>query len=161
MDAEEELIKLYIDLPNHWAVGGESLWARPLGDDTYELRNVPFHAYDLNFHDVVEAVSASPDLKPAIRRVVRRSGHRTLRVIFRESTPEAQRAPLLKSLKDLGASFERATDILFAIDIDATGDYQRVCDRIVVWESEGLLEYETCEARVPGSFDDPPKESAK
>lgn len=30
---DDELTKVYVDLPNHWAVGGESLWARPLGDD--------------------------------------------------------------------------------------------------------------------------------
>jgi hypothetical protein len=29
-----------------------------------------------------------------------------------------------------------------------------VCDQLWAWEQEGLLEYETCEARVPGSFDE-------
>lgn len=33
---DPDLTKLHIDLPNHWATGGESLWARSLGDDLYE-----------------------------------------------------------------------------------------------------------------------------
>ena len=150
-------MKVYVDLPNHWAVGGESLWALPLGSDTYELSNVPFYAYDLNFLDVVEASAASPDVKPVIRRVVRRSGHRTLRVIFRESTPKRDRVPLLKSLGELDAYFERATRTLFAIDIEPQGDFQGVCDRLDAWERGDLLEYETCEARVEGSFDESPE----
>ena len=159
--SEAELTKVRVDLPNHWATGGESFWARPLGNDRYELHNVPFHAYDLNFLDVVEAVAATTDLKPEIRRVVRRSGHRTLRVIFPASTPEEDRVPLLESLGDLQASFEGANETLFALDIKPSGNYQAVRDRLDVWEKEGLLDYETCEARVEGSFDDEPHHAEK
>ena len=133
------------------------MWALPLGGDTYEIRNVPFYAYGLNFLDVVEAASVSTDLDPSIRRVVGRSGHRTLRVIFRKSTPEVKRVPLLQSLNEIGASFERATSTLFAIDVEDSGDYQAVCDRLFAFENEGLLAYETCEARLEGSFDDLPQ----
>ena len=153
--------KVHVDLPRHWAVGGESMWARALGDDLYELQNVPFHAYDLNFLDVVEAVAASPDLKPAVLRVVRRSGHRTLRVIFSEPTLESSQISVLESLRDLSASFEKATKKLFAIDIKPDGDYQGVCDRLAAWAKDGLLEYETCEARAEGTFDDKPEPPAE
>jgi hypothetical protein len=30
---KSELEKIYIDLPNHWAVNGESVWAKALGND--------------------------------------------------------------------------------------------------------------------------------
>ena len=139
MDSEN-LTKVYVDLPNHWAVGGESIWARPLGKNTYELRNVPFHAYDLNFLDVVEATATNSDLKPAVRRVVHRSGHRTLRVIFPKSTPERERVPLLEALKDLKASMEGANESLFAIDIEPDGNYQAVLDRLDTWEKDACRE---------------------
>jgi len=153
----EALTKVYVDLPNHRATGGESMWAMALGADAYELRNVPFHAYDLNHLDVVEAIPTGPGLKPQVRHVIRRSGHRTLRVIFLESTPEVDRRPLLAGLVDLGATTERATDILFAIDISPGGDCQGVRDRLDAWDELGLLKYETCEARAEGSFDDLPE----
>jgi Domain of unknown function (DUF4265) len=153
----KNLIKVRIDLPSHWATGGESMWALPLGADLYELRNTPFHAYDLNLLDVVEARSSDPDLTPAILRVVRRSGHRTLRVRFSESTTVSDRIVRLESLASLKASFEGKNDAFFAIDVAPGGDYQGVCDQLAAWESEGALDYETCEARIAGSFDDRPQ----
>src|SRR5262249_4817112 len=81
---EDELTKVHVELPNHGATGGESLWAKPLGDDLYQLDNVPFHAYGLNYGDVVRATEDSPELKPEIREVVRPSGHQTIRVFFEQ-----------------------------------------------------------------------------
>jgi hypothetical protein len=40
--SHENLVKLHIDLPNHWAIGGESMWATPLENDHYQLENVLF-----------------------------------------------------------------------------------------------------------------------
>lgn len=156
MSDEAELTKIVVDLPNHWATGGESMWARPLGDDLYELHNVPFYAYGLSFLDVVRATEASPELKPEIRELVRSSGHRTLRVHFTDHLREEERPELLRELNRLHASFEGANRSYFAVDVDPEGDYGGVCERLAAWEEEGLLEYETCEARVPGSFDAAP-----
>jgi hypothetical protein len=157
---EECLTKILVDLPNHWAIGGESMWARPLGSDLYELRNVPVHAYGLNFLDVVEAL---PSIhigvgKPVVCRVVERGGHQTLRVMFNDACPVERRLPMLESLRTWGGSVEGATPTLFAIDVDPSGDYDAICARLWEWEKEGLLEYETCEERAPGSFDDAPEE---
>ena len=74
--SRKALTKIFVDLPHHWATGGESMWALPLGADLFELRNTPFYAYDLNFLDVVKAVPASHDEKPGILAIARRGGHR-------------------------------------------------------------------------------------
>jgi hypothetical protein len=155
---DEALTKIHIDLPLHWGASGESLWAEELGGDLFEIRNVPFFAYDLNFADVVRATSDAPNLKPEIREVVKRSGHRTLRVFFREAYPEDARADLLKELNRHQAYFERATAAGFAIDIEPSGSYENVYDQLLEWEKAGYLFFESCEARVPGSFDDKPTE---
>jgi hypothetical protein len=154
----EELTGIRVDLPNHWATGGESMWARPLGNDTYELRNTPFYAYGLNFLDVVEACAETPDRKPTVIRVTKRSGHRTLRVRLSDAVPVRERRALLDSLVTYGASFEGRDDSFFAIDIAPTGDYRAVCERLAALERAGVLDYETCEARVADSFDDVPPE---
>lgn len=151
---DTSLTKIHVDLPNHWAVGGESVWAQHLAGDRYRLHSVPFYAYDLNFHDVVEARAASPDLKPSVLRVVERSGHRTLRVFFNEGVPEEARIARLRSLDDLQVSFERCRERYFALDVEPEASIDAVRQRLDLWEAEGLLAYETCEARVPGSFDD-------
>lgn len=151
---DEVLTKVYIDLPHHWGTGGESLWAEDLGGDLFRVRNVPFCAYGINFRDVVRATADGPGLKPEVREIVERSGHRTLRVFFDDSYPEDSRVGLLKQLNSHQAFFECATSRYFAIDIEPQGSYEKVCDQLWAWENAGFLSYETCEARVPGSFDD-------
>ncbi|WP_298065795.1 hypothetical protein [uncultured Acinetobacter sp.] len=51
-EQDEQLTKIYIDLPNHWWLKGESFWAKSLGDDLFEIQNVPFCAYGLNFREL-------------------------------------------------------------------------------------------------------------
>src|SRR5215471_20402845 len=118
MSDSPALTKVHIDLPNHWSTGGESLWARFLGGDFYELRSVPFYAYGLSFGDVVEAKAAEPDLKPEVLRVITAGGHRTLRVSFSKQVPEERRIELMKSLNALKGFFERATSSYFAVDVE-------------------------------------------
>lgn len=156
--SEEELEKVHIDLPNHWAIGGESLWATPLGNDLYRIENVPFFAYGLNFLDVVLAISDSDDLIPEIRKVETPSGRRTYRVIFKEGVEREKQIELLATLEQHEASYERADGINVAIDIKPTGDHIAVYDQLDSYEEEGYLSFETCEARVEGSFDDIPEE---
>ena len=121
----------------------------------FELRNIPFHAYGVNHLDIVEAWADHEELKPIVRRVVGTSGHRTLRVIFLEEAALTldERIALLQTLNTLGCTFECATESFFALDIEPTGDYLAVREKLDAWEAQNLLGYETCEARVPGSFD--------
>ncbi|RCU50574.1 DUF4265 domain-containing protein [Corallincola holothuriorum] len=156
--SNKELEKVYIDLPNHWAIGGESFWATPLGNDLYRIENVPFFAYGLNFLDVVLATSDSDELKPEIRKVVNPSGHRTYRIIFKNETEREKQVELLEALEQHEASYERADAINVAVDIKPSGDHIAVYDQLDEYEQTGFLSFETCEARIEGSFDDLPDE---
>lgn len=154
----EKLEKVHIDLPNHWAIGGESLWATPLGNDLYRLENIPFFAYGLNFLDIVLATPDSDGLIPEIRKVVTPSGRRTYRVIFEKGVEREKQEELLASLEPHESSYERSDSTHVAIDIKPNGDHVAVYDQLDVYEEEGHLTFETCEARVEGSFDDFPEE---
>ena len=150
---DENLVKIHLDLPNNDGVGGESFWAEDLGNNLYRLRNVPFHAYGINFYDTVYAKSDSEDLKPSIKRIHEYSGHKTLRVIFTDKSTKEERISRLKELNKFHVYHENANGSLFAIDIEPEGDYGAVCDLLYKWENENILSYETCEARVEGRFD--------
>jgi hypothetical protein len=158
MEDDEELTKIVVDLPNHWATGGEGMWAKPLGGELFEIRNVPFYAYGLNFADVVRAVEPASNQKPVIQALVEAGGHRTLRVFFADSVPLTECPSLLKQLNRFRAYFEGATPRYFAIDVEPDGDYEATRAQLDRWRAEGVLEFETCEPRVPGSFDDAPDE---
>lgn len=142
--ARTGLVKVRVDLPPGQlpGVGGEALWAEPLGGDLYRLRNTPFHALDLNFYDVVRAVP-EPDGWLCITEVVRRSGHRTLRVVFDEQASDDAMAAVLDELDAANTRCERADRCFFALDVEPEGDYAAVCDRLRRLQQSGLLEYET------------------
>jgi hypothetical protein len=142
-DPTEGLVKVVVEIPDDASVAAESMWAKPVGPELYELRNSPWHAYDLHFGDVVRAVAESPDEKPRVLKVVRPSGHKTLRVQFGPTLSELRQVELLAQIAPFGASYERASPGLIAIDVLPEGDYQRVCAMLWSWEQQGMLEYET------------------
>ncbi len=150
---EDNLTKIHLNLPRNKEVGGESFWAEELGNGLYRMRNTPFHAFGINFYDIVYAKSASDELKPSIIRVHEYCGHKTLRVIFLDSASPEERAEKLSELNKFKAYHENANGTLFAIDVEPEGDYGAVCDILYKWENEGILSYETCETREGFGFD--------
>jgi hypothetical protein len=80
-------------------------------------------------------------------------------VSFPDAVPEEQRLSLLTSLNGFRAYHERATRRYFAIDVEPEGDYAAVCRELDAWQASGLLDYETCEARSEGRFDESPAPS--
>jgi len=143
------LTSLLVELPNHWAAQRtESLWACRVGDDLYQLVDIPFFAYGLHYGDVVRA-------ERVIRGVVRPSGHTTLRIVFRrDDEPRARRIGLMSELAAMKVSFEAWDDSFFALDVAPDGDVDAVIERLEWLEKRDVLGFETCEARVHGSFDD-------
>lgn len=142
-EAAEHLVKVRVNLPDQNWPKAESFWAEALGDDLYRLRNRPFYAYDLHFLDVVRAIPAQPGAIPTIVEVVRRSGHKTLRVVFAESTSNADVQQTLASIAATGVDYERATGQFYALDVHPEADYQAVCDELYRLELVGTLHYET------------------
>lgn len=133
------------------------MWGLPLGENLYQIRNTPFYAYGLNFLDIVIAVAESEDLKPEILKVVERSGHQTIRVFFDSEIPQPDRIRLLKSLNTIHTFFEQLSDSFFALDIQPEINYLEIRSILDNWNNQNILDYETCEAKVDGSFDSLPE----
>jgi hypothetical protein len=142
-ETNENLTKICVNLEDAGPFETESLWAKPLGNDLYEVRNSPWFAFDLHFYDVVRAVAEQPGEKPKITEVVSRSRHKTLRVLFDPKIPEAERVALLNFLHRWRAFHENADGRLYAVDVEPDGDYSAVCDQLWAWQQEGKLLYET------------------
>lgn len=100
----------------------ETLWAERVGPNRYRLDNSPFWAYGLSWRDVVEAhVDEGGQL--AFTRVVEKSGHRTVRVIFKpgiDENPEGQ--AVVDELVRMGCTYEGMHPGYLAVDIPPSVD---------------------------------------
>jgi hypothetical protein len=117
-------------------VTSEQLWARRLGELTFEICCIPFHLYDVALGDVVEA-SPSFDFV----RVIKSSGRFTFRVWFSGQT--ADRSAVAGALEALGAGLEWSGADLLAVDAADEVIAQAVADYLWSDEQAGRLIYET------------------
>ena len=120
---ERDLVKVAIELKDD-VYDVETLWAAPLGDGRYRLRNVPVLAYGFSEEDVVNAVES--DGRLIVGNVVQRSGHSTYRIFLPQSTDDVAFAPLWKPLADLGCTYERANTRVIAVDVPPAADVYAV-----------------------------------
>jgi len=135
-DNRENLVKVFIDLPNYWLWKDESMWAPALGNDLYELDNSPFCACGLSYKDVVLAIAESPSQKPRVLRIEWRGGHRTLRFRFPENVDRPERDRILEKLTGMGTFLEGGGYCLSSLDVPPSTDYQAVCDQLFALENE-------------------------
>ena len=96
----------------------ETLWATPLGEDRYQLDNSPFYAYSVSWKDIVYAPFDQQEQFPTFQRVLSKSGHRTIRIIFEKATAGIGESDgVLEQLVALGCSYEGATKAYVCVDI--------------------------------------------
>lgn len=118
---------------------GESLWAYSLGDQLYELQNIPVYAEHLNIGDVVQC-RESNDTLPVIQKLIRKSGNRTLRVIFREEITAEEAVDLvIIPLTEKGISYEKAVQRHYMFHVPANSDYEWAVNLLRQKDLEGLL----------------------
>ncbi|MBZ5598962.1 MAG: DUF4265 domain-containing protein [Acidobacteriia bacterium] len=151
MPETDELVKVLFQVNDDTfeAMGTERVWAKPLGDDLYEIRNTPWHTCDINWGDIVKAVSENENEWPTIVDIVRRSGHRTIHIFFFKETTEVQKGEILGGLKSRKASYENANGRMYAVDIEPDGDFSGLCTYLGEFEIQGKLDYRTVVRPAP------------
>ena len=128
-DDSRDLTKIHIQVSDDvFGLTGESVWAKPLGNDLYEIRNSLWHSCEINWGDVVRAVPKRVDLKPEFIEVVRRSGHRTIHLLFLQDCPATTKDSILACLTNWNASYENSGGSLYAVDISPDGDFRGLCE---------------------------------
>jgi hypothetical protein len=107
----------------------ETLWGTPLGRNKYRLENSPFFAYGVSWLDVVEARPPAKGEFPEFIRVIKKSGHRTIRIIFKPPVDRSRMSmAVLERLKEMGCNYEGANPAYIVVDIPPKVDLTTVCD---------------------------------
>jgi hypothetical protein len=99
----------------------ETLWAEPLGDGHYRLKNTPFCAYGYSMNDDVIA-APDKDGRLLVSGTWHRSGHSTYRLIMDK---DGLFEEYWKPLGTIGCNYERATALLVAVDIPPKVDIHK------------------------------------
>ena len=118
----------------------ESVWAEPLSDSLYQIRNVPFYAKGINLDDVVRTVLVGEKL--FLESIEQRSGHSTYRFFTMDGITDEQWMPYWKPLEELGCTFERGTTRLFSVDIPPDADIYRAYELLNMGEKSGIWGFE-------------------
>ncbi|MCB9878916.1 MAG: DUF4265 domain-containing protein [Planctomycetes bacterium] len=114
--ADSELCKIVLVTGQGDNVIVETPWAEHVEGDQFRLRNIPFYAYGVSLDDVIEATPEPDDSRPHFRRVVVKSGNRTLRVAAAKDQDRVSQ-DLLDELAALGCDYCRATPRYVCITI--------------------------------------------
>lgn len=100
----------------------ESLWVLPMGEGLFQVDNIPFFAWDLALGDVVAAEPEEGAWR--FKKVVRRSGHATLRLIIYDV---AEVPAVIDRFSKLGCLSERShIPGLIALDVPPSTPWSEV-----------------------------------
>ena len=116
----------------------ELVWARPLGNNLFQVENVPEDIVDVNLHDVVKCKLVDDQL-PVIVEIVRVSGNRTLRVEFRHGAPMQDVADVIRTLQSQNVFYEQSGRWRYMFNIEPTMNYDSIRDSLKSREVQGLL----------------------
>jgi len=135
-------VKVFFDVPEKdgSVYKTESLWAEPIGDKRYRLRNVPFEVFGFSEQDVVAAQEKDGAL--VVVGMVARGGHSTYRLVLPEDTTEEKFLRDWIPLRALGCTYERATRRFVAIDVPPHADIYAVYQALEEGEKACLWEFE-------------------
>jgi hypothetical protein len=121
----------------------ESLWVLPMGEGLFQVDNIPFFAWELALGDVV---TAEPERGMwRFKKVVRRSGHATLRLIIYDVV---EVPVVIERFAKLGCLSERShIPGLIALDVPPSTSWTEVKQLLTEGEAEERWGYE--EAYLP------------
>jgi hypothetical protein len=140
---KEQLAKVVLPLDSsEWhGASAETVWAEPLGSDTFRLRNTPAYAYGLSFRDVVYA--PVDDERPTFKNVVESSGHSTYRLFLKKgytsTSPEFEK--FWSPIQQLGCSYEGSPHLV-AVDVPPEVDIYAVYQLLERGEVAGVWEFD-------------------
>ncbi len=133
MTTSDDMTKIVIRVEDSdGSANVETPWATKIGDDLYRLENSPFYAYSVSWLDVVRAPYSEEEKRPVFVETVKKSGHRTIRIIFDcpvENGNESDKC--LKELVALSCSYEGANPSYICIDIPPDADFDAVRNFLV------------------------------
>lgn len=133
--------EVYIEVP----------WAEPYGrENHFRILNMPFYAYGISWGDIVETTPCPDSGRPIFVRVVEKSGHKLVRVIFDPANEPPGSQTHLDALVELGCSYDGANPNYVCIDIPPGISLDDITDYL----NENALQWEHADPRYSELYPD-------
>tara|TARA_A200000113_G_scaffold87731_1_gene78298 strand:- start:1666 stop:2145 length:480 start_codon:yes stop_codon:yes gene_type:complete len=139
-DQKPQHVKIEFHVPDEdGKTNIETMWAIDLGNNLYQLDNLPFYAYGISWHDKFKAEKQNEQGFAKFKEVTEKSGNKTLRLIFTEEDLDTRTAEqILENITEIGCSFEGATASYYTInvpaDIEMTDITEILTSNEIMWE---------------------------
>jgi len=138
----DDQVRIQIVVKNSNKETKETTWARHLRDDLYEIKD-PLHLIvGLHLHDIVRAKSVSGESVPSVIEVVKRSGYKTLHILFAHDVSDEQQTRILVRLREFGAEEEAPFDRFCTIVLPPEANYETVIAFLNSEKQRGAIIYE-------------------
>ncbi len=136
---KSKIILVYKDEEDN--IAEETIWAVSLGNNLYQIDNIPFYAPSISYNDIITVENEDGILY--FDSLEKSLGHSTVQVVFFD---DSKSKSLLRELVSLGCRWEgMKNEPYYAIDIPPNIDYESI--RILLNEAfeSGYLDYkESC-----------------
>ncbi len=127
-----EYTYIWISLPNEGFQ--EMLDAKKLGNNLYQILQIPFMAENLNQYDIVECKDIDK-VKHDFMQVIKFSGYRTFHIEFSDNTNQDDWLAKMKEIESIGADW-RNSGKYFSISVPPTVELLELLQK---WEQEKTL----------------------
>jgi hypothetical protein len=129
----------------------ETVWAKKVSDNQYEIRNIPFDAYGVSWGDIV-SVKSAPDGLLMYDKILEHRGHSTFRFKVFEDKGSVYTTALIKKINNLGCGTETSgvIDNFAAIDVPPEVRPETVGDLLAEEARQEKLDFE--EASIPNTY---------
>lgn len=142
---EADLVRIVFDLGEDQWHGSvtERLWAEPIDNHRFRLRNTPFYALGVSMGDVVFAEERSGELFYA--GVSIRGGHSSYRIMVLPETSEEAFLRYWRPVGELGCSWEQGPGEqyrIYAVDVPPQADIYEVYRLLEEGATRGIWDFD-------------------
>lgn len=137
----EKLVKIFIPLPENPKFAGENIWAIQIADKLFRIENSPFSAYGISYLDEVNAEFDIYEGRYVFKRVNKKSGHSTYRIMIKDKKFEKI---VLDQILIHGVTYEGSDvdEILYSLDIENNDLVYKIYPILERLENEGKIIFE-------------------
>ena len=116
-------------------------WAKPLGDDLYEISRPLSLISGFDVGDVVRAVASLDQATPTVIEMVQKGGYRTLHVSFVRDVSTADQQVVLDELSKWNATYEMSFERFYTVVVPRD-NHEAICEYLKSLAPAAILRFE-------------------